>query len=155
MKCINCNRDGQAGRSYRFYFGRHGSTDFPDRRTTRTHFSMGGSEDAYLCDLCVDQKIERRARVTAAGVFLLTVSLAVIRLLLDDYMPAGAALERVIGFPMALIMPLVIYFGIRRWKQGKQREEEGERLAIHARKLPLRALGYDAFFTQNEYSRLI
>ncbi len=91
----------------------------------------------------------------AVYAFAGTLSLAFLRLLLDPYAPPDApALEKVFGFPMAIFIALILYFGIRRWKEGRQREDEGQRLAIKARKSALRGQGFDAFFTQSEYSRL-
>lgn len=154
MKCANCSNESLAGKTYRFYYGKQGETDFPTHKLTRTRFAIGGWEDAFLCDPCVDRKIDKRARNTALGVFIMTLSLALLRLALDAYVPQGAPMERIIGFPMAFISALIIYKGIQSWKKGKQREEEGQRLAIMARKPTLRGQGYDAFFTLSEYSRL-
>ena len=155
MKCANCDCESQAGKPYRFYYGKQGETDFPTHKMKRTRFAIGGWEDAFLCDPCVDRKIDTRARNTALGVFILTLSLSLLRLALDSSMPQGTPLEKVIGFPTALIFGLLIYKGIRSWKKGKQREDEGQRLAIMARKHDLRSKGFDAFFTQAEFSRLI
>ena len=154
MKCASCGNECSAGKTYRFYYGKQGETDFPSRKLTRTKYAIRGSEDAFLCDTCVDRKIDTRARTTALAVFFLTLFLALLRLALDVYVPKGAPMEKVIGFPMAIFFGLLIYKGIQNWKKGKQREEEGQRLAIRARKPVLRSQGYDAFFTQVEFSRL-
>jgi hypothetical protein len=154
MKCVNCGNETQAGKPYRFYYGKQGETDFPTHKTTRTRYAIGGWEDAFLCDPCVDKKIDTRARNTALAVFILTLSMALLRLALDAYVPQGAPLEKVIGFPMAFFFGLLIYKGIQSWKKGKQREDEGQRLAIMARKPALRGQGYNAFFTLSEFSRL-
>ena len=154
MQCANCGNEFLAGKPYRFYYGKQGETDFPTHKTTRTRYAISGSEDAFLCDPCVDRKIDTRARNTALGVFILTLSLALLRLALDAYVPQSAPMERIIGFPMAFIFALIIFKGIQSWKKGKQREEEGQRLAIMARKPALRSQGFDAFFTQAEFSRL-
>jgi hypothetical protein len=154
MQCVNCGNESLAGKPYRFYYGKQGETDFPTHKMRRTRFAIGGSEDAFLCDSCVDRKIDTRARNTALGVFILTLSLSLLRLALDAYMPQGTPIEKVIGFPMAFFFPLLIYKAIQSWKKGKQREDEGQRLAIKARKPALRGQGFDAFFTQAEFSRL-
>ena len=113
MKCVNCNNETLTGKTYRFYYGKQGETDFPTHKTTRTHFAISGSEDAFLCDPCVDRKIDTRARNTALAVFLLTFSLALLRLALDAYVPNGAPMEKIIGFPMAFFFGLLIYKGIQ------------------------------------------
>lgn len=154
MKCANCDNESLAGKTYRFYYGKQGETDFPTHKVKRTRYAIGGSEDAFLCDPCVDRKIDTCARNTAIAVFILTLSLALLRLTLDAYMPQGTPIEKAIGFPMAFLFALLIYKGILSWKKGKQREDEGQRLAIMARKPSLRDQGFDAFFTQAEFSRL-
>jgi len=154
MKCARCGRETTEGISYRFYFGKRGQTDMPDRRTTRTHYKIVGSEDAFLCDQCVGQHIERRARLTAGGVFVVTMLLATLRVVLGGPAPQGSELETVVGFPTAFVAALVIYFGIRRWKRGRQREYMGDGLAIKLRKATLKQSGYDAFFTRQDHQRL-
>jgi hypothetical protein len=126
----------------------------PDRRTTRTRYKIVGAEDPFLCDQCVGQHIERRARLTAGGVFVVTLLLATLRVVLGGPAPQGSELETVVGFPTAFVAGLVIYFGIRRWKRGKQREYMGDGLAIKIRKAALKQNGYDAFFTRQDYLRL-
>lgn len=154
MKCVKCEIETSNGKTYRFYYGKRGATDFPGTRFTRTKFAVDGSEDAYLCSNCLDGSIERRARTTAAAVFGLLLALSLIRLMMG---PAakGSELETIVGFPTAFMGACVVYLGIRSWKKGKQREEEGQKVAIRVRKPALLALGYDSFFTLNEYSRLI
>ena len=155
MKCVNCGNETQSGKTYPFYYGKKGETVFPTHKTSFTHYSIAGQEDAFLCDECVDAKIEHRARMTAIYAFAGTLLLALLRLLLDPYAaPDAPAMEKVLGFPMAFSIALILYFGIRRWKNGKQREDEGQRLAIKARNPTLLGQGFDAFFTQSEYSRL-
>jgi hypothetical protein len=154
MLCLHCGKDIQSGKSYRFYFGKRGETDFPDRRTTRTKYSLGNWEDTFLCDDCVDTTIDLRARKTAAAVFLIALAFAILRLLLGPA-PQGSELETVIGFPIAFIGGFIVYKGIQSWKKGKQREDEGQRLAIKTRKPALVSQGYDAFFIQSDYDRLV
>ena len=153
MNCVHCGNDIQAGKHYRFYYGKQGETDFPNRKTTRTRYTIGGWEDAFLCNHCVDMAIDLRARNTAAAVFIVALAFATLRLLLGPA-PQGSELETVIGFPIAFIGGFIVYKGIQSWKKGKQREDEGQRLAIKARKSDLRDRGYDAFFTQSDYNRL-
>jgi len=154
MKCARCGTETSVGNSYKFYFGKRGQTDMPDRRTTRTRYAIVGSEDSFLCDRCVDQNIERRARLTASGVFLLILVLAGLRLVLGRPAPEGSELETVVGFPAAFLFGPAIYFGIRRWKKGKQKQDVGDRLAIRTRKADLVRSGHDAFFTREDYLRL-
>jgi hypothetical protein len=153
MKCIKCGSETSGGRQYRFYFGKHAGTDYPTSKVTRTSYQMGGSEEVFLCDPCVDGKIERRARLTAGGVFLVTLLLSFLRLSMGPA-PQGSEMETVIGFPAAFIFGLVIYLGIRKWKNGRQKEDEGDRLAIQVRKPDLKLQGYDAYFGRADYKRL-
>jgi hypothetical protein len=126
----------------------------PDRRTTRTRYKIEGSENAFLCDQCVGQHVERRARLMAGSVFVAILLLSTLRLVLGGPAPQGSELETVIGFPLAFVAGLVLYLGIRRWKKGKQREFMGDSLAINTRKAALKQSGYDAFFTREDYLRL-
>ena len=154
MECARCGLETPAGRHYRFYFGKHGGTDMPDRHTMRTRYTVEGSEDAFLCDRCVDQNIERRARLMAGGVFVVTLLLATLRLVVGGPAPQGSELETVVGFPAAFVFGPVMYLGIRRWKKGTQKEFVGDRLAIKTRKAVLMQSGHDAFFTREDYLRL-
>lgn len=154
MICVHCGNDIQAGKRYRFYYGKRGETDFPDHRTTRTKYAISKWEDAFLCDDCVDKAIDLRARNTAAAVFLIVLAFAVLRLFLGPA-PQGSELKTVLGFPIAFIGGFIIYKGIQSWKKGKQREDEGQRLAIKTHKPDLISQGYDAFFIQSDYDRLV
>jgi len=154
MKCVKCGDEANKGALYKFYYGKQGATDYPSRRTTRTRYKIAGSEDTFLCDGCVDQHIERRARLMAGGVFLLILILSILRLTLGGPAPQGSELETVVGFPTAFVAGFFLYFGIRRWKKNKQREFMGDILAIKTRKATLKQSGYDSFFTREEFSRL-
>ena len=154
MECASCGRNTTEGDQYKFYYGKRGKTDMIDFRTSQTRYAISDSEDVFLCDQCVDWRIERRARLTAGGAFLLVLLLATLRLVLGGSAPQGSELESVIGFPMAFVFGLLIYFGIRRWKKGKQREYVGDALAITTRKSALIQRGFDAFFTRDDYLRL-
>jgi hypothetical protein len=154
MKCIRCGRETAEGDIYKFYYGKTGETDFPNHRTTRTRYAIAASENAYICDQCVGQHIERRARLMAGGVFVGILILSILRLVIGGPAPKGSELETVIGFPMAFVGGLVLYIGIRRWKKGKQRKFMGDSLAIKTRKTALTQSGYNAFFTRDDYLRL-
>jgi len=91
----------------------------------------------------------------AGVVFMVTLGLSILRVVLGGPAPQGSELETVIGFPAAFVFGLLIYFGIGRWKKGKQREHIGEGLLIKMCKLALKHSGYDAFFTREDYQRLI
>ncbi len=87
MKCVNCGKETHAGKSYRFYYGKRGETIFPPIRPPVRVIPSPGQEDAFLCNACVDLKIDTRARMIAVYAFVGTLSLAFLRLLLDPYAP--------------------------------------------------------------------
>jgi hypothetical protein len=155
MNCANCKTECTGVTPYKFYFGKHGGTDMPNRHTMRTHYQIAGSEEAYFCNDCVDKQIERRARLTAGLVFAGTLLLATLRLVLGGPAPQGSELETVVGFPLAFVAGIVIYIGIRRWKKSRQKEFVGDRMAINLRKADLKRRGFNAFFTRMDYQRLI
>ena len=154
MKCIKCGNETNKGAIFKFYYGKRGGTEQISRRATLTRYQMAGSEDAYLCDGCVDQHIEKRARWMGGGVFLSILILSILRLTLGGPAPQGSELETVIGFPTALVAGIFLYYGIRRWKKNKQRVFMGDNLAIKTRKPILKRSGYDSFFTRDEFARL-
>jgi len=155
MRCEKCMTETNKGGNYSFYYGTFTGSSRFDRHITFQHFRIGGSENVFLCDDCVNRQINRFALLIGSVFSLIALAFSVLRLFVGGPAPEGSSLETIIGFPIALVGGPLLYLGISRsWKRGKNREIMGDSLAIQLRKNNLKSKGYTKFFTRENYKGL-
>jgi len=151
MKCAKCSEETNEGSTYGFYYGySKGEIKSRNHKLITAFYSVSQDlREVFLCHRCVDQFIEHRARIFAI------VGFFVMLFIILSFVTYGgnnlSVLEAGIVFLIALIVGVILFFAILSGKkEPKQREDEGDRLAIKIHKSELMRQGFDSFFIRSE-----
>lgn len=165
MLCEKCQRDVQAGQSYIFYYGNQTGKVRRGRQTI-TSYSIGGSQQPYLCNDCVFTFAmkERAGGFIGAGItFLIGAAIVgIIAFFWQDLTSAPIfwlAAALVLGYAISLILTSFV-----EKKRAENRDfdalsktlqtDRGSKLAIALRKAGLESSGFKEFFTPGRMKEL-
>jgi len=146
MKCAKCGSETNAGENYTFYYGTQVGSGRFDRHTIFEHLRIGGQENVFLCQRCLQRQIARKALPWAALFSLAGLLALLLTRPLEPFLLALYLLLIATG-------PLFYRAVQSEWMKPQTRLLIGDRLAIQLRKAALRQLGHDRFFGRDEYSR--
>ncbi len=163
MDTYSCERcRTRTGTPYAFHYGRladpdhAGNSHVPHRPPSVTaHFTLGGTDAAYLCGRCLRRaRIRRASRLLAhqlAGVPLLWLVYAAPVLWVGVSMGRGAWLDAVLWLLVALAVPAGVLI-VLAVLQPAESSGEWAAIALHRRELQRR--GWDEFWTSREFRLL-
>jgi hypothetical protein len=154
-RCEKCQGANPAGAVYSFAYGTLAGSEYLGNQRTRYDFKIAGTQDVFLCDRCVTEFGEKRAKKLGLGISLgvlaMMVGLSVCSLLMNVINPEAAPRTESLlpGVVLVLLLVPVLYFG-RLLGARKQPLAQGDRLAIELRRPALTSQGYARFFTRQQ-----
>jgi hypothetical protein len=145
MRCASCGAETSTGAEYIVRYGSLALSTYRHKTVTKI-YKIAGKEDVFLCDSCVDRRVNRLAALYGGGLALVAI-VASVPVVLGGK-PLG---EMTLPIVVLLGLSLYLWVGIRRdWKKGKHRERVGDGMAIRLRKPDLKRQGHKVFWSRED-----
>lgn len=147
MECEKCkNRDGLP---YKYYFGKK-KAEVNTLTKTVTNYDIGGSKEVILCHNCIS--LYRLLRLAKTIGFMLFGALLV---LLGGPLLTFKGTEKVTIFQVVgMVMVLMGFLYLLVVVIGFSKKRMGEELAVLLNKSDHKSKGFNAFWTDEEYSKM-
>ena len=147
MKCEACGLEKDQGGTYIVRYGNLSRTaSSMSGKVVTKLYHIDGVEHVFICDACLDRRVDRLVLFTVVGFILLALILGVVGLI-----ARLSVTDILLTWAFVVLLGIFIHFVVRRdWKKGKNRLMWGDQYAIQLKKYALKRQGYKKFFPREE-----